>query len=202
MLTVESRPVVLNEFESVVSAGLALCDVFALLPGCQAARLPSGVCRGPRSNGLCTILLSLGAAISPAQPSDEPGTILSANAYMLMYRRRGWHYSGSLASKSCSLPDRHASLLVLPGRLQTDALVPLAGQSAMSVGRSACNLRQDNSSWAFTTWLLLLRSLQAEMLQARQMYEEASTRHQVQIPGTPSASVFQDHAYTLLTTTS
>ena len=54
------------------------------------------------------LMNSADGAPSPAQPAEDSGTILSANAYMLMYRRRGWQYSGSLASKPVSLPDRQA----------------------------------------------------------------------------------------------
>ena len=44
-----------------------------------------------------------GAIVGTGQ---EPGSILSANAYMLMYRRSGWQYSGNLPTSAKSLPDR------------------------------------------------------------------------------------------------
>ena len=45
----------------------------------------------------------------------------------------------------------------------------------------ACILQIVSSVWALTTWLVVLCSLQAEMLRARQTYEEASARHQVRV---------------------
>ena len=67
-------------------------------------------CRVYRPQAL--LLFRAGEAPSPAGAGEEPGTILSANAYMLMYRRRGWQYSGSLASQPFSLPDRHVTTML------------------------------------------------------------------------------------------